>query len=161
MLTQCLTFLSSLCYLECNMEKWECWAKETIDRTEIWITNHVHANLTTAVRLIYYARYMFRLFDTIKVIVMKYIPGCWYVLSPTRKETSSEACQGLARFQQYRDASCHLVIFFLQGKAPKEIQTILTEILACFLPGRAKDLSAPLYRWHLMLMTFTKVVRFR
>ena len=33
---------------------------------------------------------------------------------------------------------------FLQGKAPKEIQAILTETLACFLPGRAKDLSAPL-----------------
>jgi len=35
--------------------------------------------------------------------------------------------------------------FFLQGKAPKEINDILTEILACFLPGRAKDLSASLY----------------
>ena len=34
--------------------------------------------------------------------------------------------------------------FFLQGKAPKEIHAILTETLACFLPGRAKDLSAPL-----------------
>ena len=34
--------------------------------------------------------------------------------------------------------------FFLQGKAPKEIHTILTETLACFLPGRAKDLSAHL-----------------
>jgi len=33
----------------------------------------------------------------------------------------------------------------LQGKVPKEIHAILTEILACFLPGRAKDLSAPLY----------------
>jgi len=33
----------------------------------------------------------------------------------------------------------------LQGKAPKEIHAILTETLACFLPGRAKDLSAPLY----------------
>ena len=32
---------------------------------------------------------------------------------------------------------------FLQGKAPKEIDAILTETLACFLPGRAKDLSAP------------------
>jgi len=32
--------------------------------------------------------------------------------------------------------------FFLQGKAPKEIRVILTETLACFLPGRAKDLSA-------------------
>ena len=33
----------------------------------------------------------------------------------------------------------------LQGKAPKEIHAILTEILACFLPGRPKDLSAPVY----------------
>jgi len=34
--------------------------------------------------------------------------------------------------------------FSLQGKAPKEIHAILTETLACFLHGRAKDLSAPL-----------------
>jgi len=33
----------------------------------------------------------------------------------------------------------------LQGKAPKEIHAILTETLACFLPDRAKDLSAPLH----------------
>jgi len=36
-------------------------------------------------------------------------------------------------------------IFPLQGKAPKEIHAILKETLACFLPGQAKDLSAPLY----------------
>ena len=35
----------------------------------------------------------------------------------------------------------------LQGKAPKEIHSILTETLACFLPGRAKDLSAPMYKY--------------
>jgi hypothetical protein len=34
---------------------------------------------------------------------------------------------------------------FLQGKAPKEIHAILTETLASFLPGRAKNLSASLY----------------
>ena len=33
---------------------------------------------------------------------------------------------------------------FLQGKAQKEIHAFLTETLD-FLPGRAKDLSAPLY----------------
>ena len=33
--------------------------------------------------------------------------------------------------------------FFLQDKKPKEIHAILTDILACFLPVRAKDLSAP------------------
>ena len=34
--------------------------------------------------------------------------------------------------------------FPLKGKVPKEIHAILTEMLACFLPGRGKDLSAPL-----------------
>ena len=34
---------------------------------------------------------------------------------------------------------------FLQGKAPKEIHAILKDILNCFLPGRTKDLSAPMY----------------
>jgi len=33
---------------------------------------------------------------------------------------------------------------FLQGKAQKEIHSNLTQTLACCLPGRAKDLSAPL-----------------
>jgi len=61
------------------------------------------------------------------------------------RQGSSEACQGRARFQQHRDASCHQVFFFVQGKAPKEIHAILTETLPCFLPGRAKDISAPLY----------------
>ena len=32
---------------------------------------------------------------------------------------------------------------FVQGKAPKEIHAILTETLAFFLPGWAKDLSVP------------------
>jgi len=36
--------------------------------------------------------------------------------------------------------------FFLQGEAPKEIHEILTETLACFVPGRAKDLSASLVK---------------
>ena len=49
------------------------------------------------------------------------------------------------RFQQHRVASCRQGFFFLQDKAPKEIHAILTETLACFLPGQAKDLSAPLY----------------
>jgi len=35
----------------------------------------------------------------------------------------------------------------LQGKAPKGIHAILTEALACSLPGRAKDLSATVYNF--------------
>ena len=33
----------------------------------------------------------------------------------------------------------------MRGKALKEIHVILTETLACLRPGRAKELSAPLY----------------
>ena len=36
-------------------------------------------------------------------------------------------------------------LFFLQGKAPKDIHAIQTETLACFLPGRGKALSATMY----------------
>jgi len=36
------------------------------------------------------------------------------------------------------------IFYFLQGKVPKEIHAILRETLACFRPGRAKNLSAPL-----------------
>jgi len=61
------------------------------------------------------------------------------------RETSSEAYQGRDRFQQLGDARCHQFFHALEGKAPKEIHAILTQTLACFLPGRAKDLSAPLY----------------
>jgi len=34
--------------------------------------------------------------------------------------------------------------FFLQDKASKDIDAILTETLACYIPGRPKDLSAQL-----------------
>jgi len=39
-----------------------------------------------------------------------------------------------------------VIKFFFSSKAPKEIHAILTETLACFPPGRAKDLSATLTR---------------
>ena len=42
------------------------------------------------------------------------------------------------------EALAAMKLLFLQGKVPKEMHAILTETLACFLPGRAKDLSAPL-----------------
>ena len=41
-----------------------------------------------------------------------------------------------ARFQQHGDASYHQV-FFLQGKAPKEIHAILTETLGEYAPSYA------------------------
>jgi len=49
-----------------------------------------------------------------------------------------------------RELSSSFFFFFLHGKALKEIHTILTETLACFLPGQAKDISTPLYRKRLV-----------
>jgi len=48
---------------------------------------------------------------------------------------------------------------FLQGKAPKEIHAILTETLDCFLPRRANDLSAPLYKNHNLQQTTVDLPR--
>ena len=65
---------------------------------------------------------------------------------PGRKQAGKQV-RGRARFQQHRDASCYQVffLFFLQGTGPREIHAILTETVACFLPDRAKDLSAHVY----------------
>jgi len=41
------------------------------------------------------------------------------------------------RFQQYGDASCHQVFFFLQGKALEKIHAILTETLGEHAPSYA------------------------
>ena len=77
---------------------------------------------------------------------MIYYRGTDKFLARPGSKISSKACQGRARFQQHRDASCRQVFFFLQSKEPKEIHAILTETLAWFLPSRAKDLSASLYQ---------------
>jgi len=50
--------------------------------------------------------------------------------------------------RDFNDIETRAVIkffFFLPDKAPKEIHAILTETLACFVPGWVNDLSAPLY----------------
>ena len=62
---------------------------------------------------------------------------------PGRKQPRKHARNA----RDFNNMETPIVIRFfliLQGKAPKEIHAILTETLACFLPGRAKDLSAPL-----------------
>jgi len=52
---------------------------------------------------------------------------------------------GVRDFNNMETRAVIKFFLFLRGKAPKEIRAILTETLASFLPGRAKDLTAPLY----------------
>jgi len=61
---------------------------------------------------------------------------------PGREQTRKDADE--ARDFKKIETQAVIKFLFLQGKAPKEIHAILTETLACFLPGRAKDLSAPM-----------------
>ena len=62
---------------------------------------------------------------------------------PGRKQTLKHV-RDARDFKNIQTRVAFKFCFSLQGKAPKNIHAILTEILACFLPGRAKDLSAPL-----------------
>jgi len=63
---------------------------------------------------------------------------------PARKEAQKHD-RDARDFNNIETRAVIKAFFFLQSKAPKEIQAILTETLACFLPGRAKDLSTPLF----------------
>jgi len=83
--------------------------------------------------------------------------GCWlrlflftpvpsadkYLARPGRKQARKHVRDG----RDFNKIETQAVIkfLFLQGKVPKEIYAILRETLAWFLPGRAKDVSAPLY----------------
>jgi len=92
---------------------------------------------------------------TQKSVPVIFEPPCIYIYRGAEK---SLARPGRNQSRKYvRDArdfnieTRAVIKFFspLQGKAPKEIHAILTETLACFLSGQAKDLSAPLYIYEL------------
>ena len=77
-------------------------------------------------------------------------PFCWNRARPWHASELVTFLVGLRTYQHVRDArdfnnietQAVIIFFFLQGKEPKEIHAILTEPLACFLPGLANDLSA-------------------
>jgi len=73
---------------------------------------------------------------------------------PGRKEARNHVRD--ARDFNNIETQAVIKLFFLQGKTPKEILAILTEILACFLPGRAKDFSVSL---HTLRVTMDTVAR--
>jgi len=76
---------------------------------------------------------------------MKQYWGADKSLARPRRKKAQKHVWDARDFNNMETRTVTKVFFFLQGKAPKKINAILTETLACFLPGRAKDLSAPLY----------------
>jgi len=78
-----------------------------------------------------------------KVLHAKYRGADKSLARPGRKQ-SWKHVRDARDFNNIEMRAIIKLYFFLQGKAPKEIHAILTETLACFLPGWAKDLPAPL-----------------
>jgi len=74
------------------------------------------------------------------------VPNTGVLLSPSADQEGNKLGSMSRNVRDFTKIETRAVIKFLfplQGKAPKEIHANLTEAL-CFLPGRAKDLSAPL-----------------
>ena len=70
------------------------------------------------------------------------IPGADKSLARPRRKQARKYVRYARDFNNI-EARAVIKFLLLQGKAPEEIHAILTETLSCFLPGRAKDLSAP------------------
>ena len=71
-------------------------------------------------------------------------------VKPLARPGRKQARKHVRDARDFNNIETRAVIKFfssLQGKAPKQIHAILIETLVCFLPGRAKDLSAPLYMY--------------
>jgi hypothetical protein len=66
-----------------------------------------------------------------------------YLARPGRKQARKHV-RDARDFKNIETQAVIKFFFPLQSKAPKVTHAILRETLACFLPGRAKDLSAPL-----------------
>jgi len=75
---------------------------------------------------------------------MKY-PGADKSLARPGRKQARKQVRDARDFNNIETRTVINIFFPLQGKAPKEIHAILTQTLACILPGRAKDLSAALY----------------
>ena len=74
----------------------------------------------------------------------RYILGADKSLGRPGRKKARKHVKGARDFNNIETRAA-IKFLVLQGKAPKDIHAILTQTLACFLPGRAKDLSAPLY----------------
>ena len=80
-----------------------------------------------------------------EIQVWKYYWGAGKYLARPGKKQFRKHVRDPRDFNNIETRAVIKIFFFLQGKTPKEIHAILTETLACFLPGQAKDLSAPMY----------------
>ena len=76
-------------------------------------------------------------------LIMTYRGADKFLARPGRKQARKNA--GTLAISTTSRSEISSSFFFQQGKVPKKIHAILTETLACFLPDRAQDLSAPLY----------------
>ena len=140
------------CLVDCAGRKpwWEA-------KCAVWVTRIVHARAT---KLHYFATSLglHQLYTAPVVYLWFVCTGnlrCLHWKQSDERGTYRGADKSLARpgkkqtRKHVRDAGYFdieklavIKFIFLYGKTQKEIHAILTETLVCFLPGRAKDLSA-------------------
>ena len=85
--------------------------------------------------------------DPIRTVYTSYYRGADKSLARLGRKQARKHVRDMRDFNNIETPAA-IKFFSMQSKAPKEIHAILKEALACFLPGRAKDLSAPLYSLH-------------
>jgi hypothetical protein len=78
------------------------------------------------------------------VSLAKYYRGADKSLARPGRKQARKYVRDARAFNNIETRAVIEIFFFLQGKAPKEINAILTETLAFFLPDRPKDLTVPL-----------------
>ena len=81
--------------------------------------------------------------DTIETATFRFHRGADKSLArPGRKQVRKHV-RDARDFNSIETRAVNKFFFSLQGKAPKEIHAILTEKLACFLPGRLRTYQHP------------------
>jgi len=81
--------------------------------------------------------------ETFRQVNLFYRGADKFLARPGRKQARKHVSDA-QDFNKIETRAVITFFFVLQGKAPKEIHAIMTKTLACFLPGRAKNLSATL-----------------
>ena len=110
---------------------------------------HLTYNITSSIEMGKYSKQITRKFKTANLRSGLYITMQKSVYrgadNSSAQPRRKQAQKHVKDTRDFNNIETRTVIkYFLQGKAPTKIHAILTETLACFLPGRPKDLSAPL-----------------
>jgi len=109
-----------------------------------WLPHRPATPLRIAINSIFGTTAWFKNCNPLTVWIIQFYRGADKSLARSGRKQAQKHARDARDFNNIETRAVFKFFFPPQGKAPKETNAILTEKLACFLPGRAKDLSAPL-----------------